>query len=401
MREALQVVKVFDDYSLLQRIKSGGKLNQTIGGLVMTTTLDAALGRRRFLGSVIALALLAAMPQRSRADGGAMTGLAAAAAVADIVGAGISLVSAIMTSNKLAEISAKLDRVIGLQYEILADLRALRVYFDESQMRHWQEITTTTIAVQHNRFSIRIDDDLTPQLANELTAISNDVQNAAFTLTHKFGLAAYVSYASAVALDILLYRKLGKTPAQLAKLTKEYASALRNRWLRPAGADSVYTLIVELQKTEAERRKVLNEKPRRYLLSTRVERRNYRCEQTVETWTTVSGSIEAGFSATNEEIRGKEDCLPPDHCRGKGCLNDVDLRTLLNRPGFARTAKADSDEPELPSVPNYSDSGNQFLNEFNQMRVAYFESKRSLVAAEYLRNAMERLAAQLETAPAT
>lgn len=363
---------------------------------VRTTEPAVDAQRRQLLTATIAGLLLAATPyshareaavQNPVADGG-MSALAAAAAIAGIVSAVAGLASAVDSSKQLGAISAKLDQIISMQKVILQELRAMRAYFDEALLRQWEEITSTVIAVNHRVFAARVESPLNEQLGGELALIAYNVEVNAYTLAEKFGVAAFVSYASAVSLDLMLFRKLRKSAADVKSLARQFAVAMESRWLARGNPDSVYALIGTIEGTLARLVAEHNARPRRQIHHERWRDAGPGCRVYGVLWFRIEGDIDAGFTAIAEPVDGKVECSDGDPpCRGRSCRGGDFIG------GHAAQVVVSEELPrlELPAVPPYTPSGNHILDQFNHDRTEILSWRRSLRAAEYLKAAMERM----------
>ena len=322
-----------------------------------------------------------------------MTALAAAAAVATIVGTIASIASGIDTSKKLSEINSRLDSIIATQEAILIELRNMKAYFDDALLANWKDINENTIQVQYYRFAARVESPLTPGLADELTQLLRDLENPAFSLATRFGLAAYVSFASALSLELLIYRKLRKPRLEVVNLAKAYSKALQLRWLNKEHPASVYSMITETSSEVARRVATLDAQPRKHLAGTRADS-DGECTTTFNIYTIVAGSFEAGFSASASEEKGKTKCFR-DPCRNpRVCITAANIDDLndKSKPQVLREGYSFT----LPVVPPFVASGNNFLDPFLKERTSIFERKRDLVAYEILKEAMESMVARLE-----
>ncbi|MFZ1318004.1 MAG: hypothetical protein WAQ56_01610 [Candidatus Nitrotoga sp.] len=333
---------------------------------------------------------------RIRAEPVTISALAAAAAIATIVGAVVGVVSGIDTSKKLGEINARLDAIIATQEQILDELRNMRFYFDAKLLGQWQDINENTIKVQFLRFAGRVDSPLTSGLTDELTQILRDLENPAFSLATKFGVAAYVSFASALSLELLIYRKLLKPRIEIQNISGAYAKALRIGWLNKNDPASIYNLIDDTAREIPRRIAELNARARTYEVGHRTDYDGgTECTVNVTVFTNITGTFDSGFTAKPSEAGGSKKCGSAPGCHNpRTCLQANAVDELLGKA----TSQITTEEPtfNLPDVPPFIPSGNGYLDSFLRERTDIFARKRDLVAYEFLRDAMEVLAGYLE-----
>ena len=351
-----------------------------------------SLPRRQFMFSAVALAAALALPRTARAE--PMTALAAAAAIATIVGTIAGIASGIDTSKKLAEINARLDSIIATQEAILGELRNMRAYFDEALFANWKTINENTIQVQFYRFAARVDNPLTPGVSDELTQIIRDLENPAFSLATHFGLAAYVSFASALSLELLVYRKLRKPRQEIVNLARAYASVLRLKWLNKKDPTSIYALITATTAEISRRIVELNRRSRKFYAGSRQERDGDYCWTPHAIYVNIVGTFENGFTAQNTDEAGQKSCYRDPCHNPRVCLKAPSLEEL-DAQQFATAGRA-ADALVLPEVPPFVASGNSFLDSFLEERTNILVRRRDLVAYEFLREAMENMTTRLD-----
>jgi hypothetical protein len=278
------------------------------------------------------------------------------------------------------------------QEQILQELRSLKVFFQEALYAQWRDMVTTQIVVQHSRVSARLDRPLR-DVRDDLRAIVQDIENPAFTLGTKFDVAAFASYASAIALLMLVLRKLQSSRDLVNNLRREFHKTL------------IYALVQSTEQDIQSRMQQLNGRSRRHHLSTRTVRRGRWCTKEVQTWLNVEGGLESGFTARIEEIHGEEECIDPPGCRNpRTCplmvLEDEDAAAIAatiqgvlrgGGPGLKPSAA------NLPTIPEYRDSGHAVVNEFNQERIAIFRRRYELATYVVLRTEMEKFRDRLST----
>ncbi len=381
-----------------------GGLVQSYGRAPSAVRLGAFGARRRSLLMMpVAAAAMCAFPYRANAIG-PLAALQGLASVVSIVSGIAGMASNANVEKQLGEINSKLDAVMANQEQILQELRSLKVFFQEALYAQWRDVVTTQIVVQHSRVSARLDRPLR-DVRDDLRAIVQDIENPAFTLGAKFDVAAFPSYASAIALLMLVLRKLQSSKDLINSLRREFHKTLVSRWMNASHPGSIYALVKAAEEDIQARIAALNGRPRRHHLSTRNVRRGRWCFKEVQTWLNVDGSLESGFTAKVEEVHGEEECVEPPGCRNpRTCptlvLEDegtaqigATIQGLLRGGGPGMKPSAIT----LPTIPDYSDSGYAVVNEFNQARIAIFRRRYELATYVVMQSEMEKFRDRLAT----
>ncbi|OHV84143.1 hypothetical protein [Rhizobium sp. LCM 4573] len=331
--------------------------------------------RRNLVIGLLASSAITVIPGRSRAIE-PLTILQAGAAVVGIITGILGANSDNEIRKTIAEINEKLDAVVRLQAAILNEIQALKLYITEALFNERKQKTIDELNAQKDRFDILIASPVNNETRPFYQRLVGDVEQTAFELS-RYDFSAFVSFGTAVAIDIALYRVLNVDRLRVLNLRKKIKDTYE-RWLDANNNQSVTSMIRHVELEISGRQQALNSRPRRY----EVGRRNVaqgRGGCTEVTWLTVNGDFKSGFS-TSISV-DFTDCWTDD---GPDCGRHPERCFIAN----SSTPLAPSATVEVPQK-HVDATGYPVLDDFNR--------ERNLIIDEMLRlNSLFEIRAQLE-----
>jgi hypothetical protein len=355
------------------------------------------LPRRQFmLGSVGLLSFLA-LPRPLLAAVDPITALqAVAAAVAIIKG----VLSALQSSDPqrdpiLEQIDKKLDIVIANQERILAELIALRFYFDASVERGFRDHTIFEITSEKSRYDILQADRNVTQ--DEYLRLLGEVEQSTL-LIGGYDIGAFVSFAAGAGLALTLYARLNR-PARSVVAKAKFVEIIDN-WLDPNNARSITSLIANTQSELTRRRAALDALPP-FIDLGYVQRgggSNRVC--TVADRLYIDGNYDTGYSgrriAVETECHTVEREPGPGHpCHRDFCNITAEVESMATAlknklAGLPLPRPAASPNAALPPrpIPEFVHSDYGPVNDRNSERIAIAQLYNALAAQDLVREQM-------------
>jgi hypothetical protein len=343
------------------------------------------VSRRSLIHFFVASTSLTLLPVRAKSE--PMTVLAASAAVVSIISGVATFLSDSRKEALLREINGKLDAVIRNQEIILSEIRALKLYIDESLYRSFRENTIVRMNAHQDRFEVLITERPNNSNKSEYIDLETSVSQTAFELG-QYDTPAYIAFGAGVGMTLALHQVVGLGKDRFKKL-KEVFKRPYDRWLDANNTKSIIA-IVAATKTEVDQRtKNLNARPR----TVKFENTQGRCTYT--TVITISGDLTNGFSGVSTTSKTCFD--PPDICdrNPRMCptvLGDEFQSTemqVTNRLLGYLSILTTSDAKEV-TVPQYIPSGVAPVDEMNKERIAIFELMNLMARQQMIQEHMEK-----------
>lgn len=153
---------------------------------------------------------------------------------ATALGTAVGIVSAIDSAIQLREINDKLSTVVSLQKQILSEIRALRIHFDQALYEAFLTDVSRDLQAQLLRYDVVSAGISNPgQLAGEqrqkLQPLLDDVEQTAFKLL-TYGPAVYQASGAAMVLLKTLYTLLKTNEASRKRAFSKFSSRVRE-WI--------------------------------------------------------------------------------------------------------------------------------------------------------------------------
>jgi hypothetical protein len=350
----------------------------------MNNSLSIPYSRRALLNTFVGLGGGLVLPKPAFSIE-PMTALVAASAVVSIVSGIAGMLSDKQLREGINRILGQLSIVIGNQERILEELRSLRLYFDEGNLRSWRDAYARHVTSYNDLLDVYFADlksanwQLSSRLREDFQDLSQDCTSTTFNIG-QMHVWAFPSFATGVGVVLLSERVLKASPARIAETKRKFVQYL-DTWLADSG--DLKKLILKTENDIKDRLTTFNSRSRTHVLSDRrvIDSRDKLCTfRAIETLT-VSGSFEAGFSGSLSTSQGERECREPiDPCRGPRCWQllrseDWQSNNALALKSFSTLRQGVSGAGAATPIiiPSFSPSGYAIVDGFNRERIEIFE----------------------------